>query len=266
MVPRTYAGVGPTDIKKRMTSPIAPVVIEGLSVRRGRRLVLKGVSLEVKPGVTAVLGVNGAGKTSLLGAVTSQFPAVAGQISWNGERVDGRRSQRFLATLGWLPQTLTFPKRMKVKEVIEYAVWLKQAERSRKHEVVRVALVSAGLDELQDRRMGELSGGQQRLVGLAAATVCRPEILLFDEPTVGLDPIQREAFHGRIKVAAEGRVAVVATHLLEDVAATASRVIVIDRGRVLFKGTLRGLCNGEDANVDNLRRSFGRLIDKRSEG
>lgn len=249
-----------------MQSISAPVAVRDLSVRRGRRLAIDGVSFEATAGVTALLGVNGAGKTSLLGAITGQFPADAGTISWKGQRVDGRRSQPFLATLGWLPQTLTFPQRMKVREVIEYAVWLKQTERSLRVGAVREALATSGLGELQNRRMGELSGGQQRLVGLAAATVCRPEIVLFDEPTVGLDPLQREAFYRRIHVATEGRISILATHLLEDVAATASQVIVIDHGRVLFHGTLRNFCDGADVTVDNLRRSLGLLIDGRAHG
>jgi ABC-type multidrug transport system, ATPase component len=239
---------------------VTPVLVEGLNVRRGGRLVIEDATLEASTGVTALLGPNGAGKTSLLGAITGQFAVDSGQISWQGQRVDGRRSTAFLATLGWLPQTLTFPRRMRVREVLDYAVWLKRTEPKARQSAVQEALLAGDLEDLWDRRVGELSGGEQRRVGLAAATVCDPQVVLLDEPTVGLDPLQREAFHRRIRSAADGRVIILATHLLEDVAATASQVTVIHHGRVLFVGAVNDFCDDEDITVDGLRGALGRLL------
>lgn len=243
-----------------MQQVVTPVLVEGLVLRRSGRLVIDNATLEASSGVTALLGPNGAGKTSLLGAITGQLGVDAGTISWEGQRVDGRRSPDFLATLGWLPQTLTFPRRMRVHEVLDYAVWLKRTGRQGRQPAVQEALTTGGLEGLRNRRVGELSGGEQRRVGLAAATVCNPQVVLLDEPTVGLDPLQREVFHRRIRDAAAGRVVILATHLLEDVAATASHVTVIHHGRVLFTGTVHDFCHGADVTVDGLRDALGRLL------
>ncbi|MGL5861150.1 MAG: ATP-binding cassette domain-containing protein, partial [Phycicoccus sp.] len=167
---------------------------------------------------------------------------------------------RFLSTLGWLPQSLTFPRRMKVRELVDYAVWLKRTEKPGRPLAVQAAAESGGLADLWDRRIGELSGGEQRRVGLAVATVCDPQVVLLDEPTVGLDPLQREAFHGRVRASADGRVVIFATHLLEDVAATASSVVVIHRGRLRFAGTVRAFCGADAVTVERLREAIGRVL------
>ncbi|MGL4746099.1 MAG: ATP-binding cassette domain-containing protein [Dermatophilaceae bacterium] len=237
-----------------------PLRVDDISVRRGASLVVDAVSFEAPAGVTALLGPNGAGKTSLLGAITGQFPVASGEITWDAHRVDGRRSSEFLSTLGWLPQHLTFPRRMKVREILDYAVWLKRTEKHTRALAARAAAESGGLLDLWDRRIGELSGGEQRRVGLAVATVCEPRVILLDEPTVGLDPLQREAFHRRVRAAADGRVVILATHLLEDVAATAASVVVIHRGRVRFAGTLRAFCDDETVTVERLRDAIGRVL------
>ncbi|MGL4178196.1 MAG: ATP-binding cassette domain-containing protein [Dermatophilaceae bacterium] len=239
---------------------VVPVVVSDLVVHRGRRVAVDMVSLSASAGITAVLGPNGAGKSSLIGAITGQFGAHSGEVTWGGERVDGRRSRRFLAELGWLPQSLTFPGRMPVRSVIAYAAWLKKIAAPVVPDAVDQALAMADLTALADRRVGSLSGGERRRAGLAAAVVGSPAVLLLDEPTAGLDPLQRDDFHARVRGLGSSAVVLLAAHLLEDVAATASHVVVLDRGVVRFDGAITAFTAGSPVTVDTLRTAFARHV------
>jgi ABC-2 type transport system ATP-binding protein len=237
--------------------------VDGLSFSYGSRQVLTDVDLALGVGANVLLGRNGAGKTTLLRMLAGAAHPAAGAIGLDGEPVDVRRrgGRRVLRRVGWLPQTFGYPPRMRTVEFVAYAAWLKQVPRAVLGSRVDTALAAAAVTEQAGRPLRELSGGQLRRAGLAASVVADPRLLILDEPTAGLDPEQRGSFHELVRGAARDKVVVIATHLLEDVAALAEWVVVIDAGAVRWQGTaaqLAGAGDGAEAGpVDTERLRQG---------
>lgn len=228
----------------------------------GRREVLD-VDVSFRRGVTAVIGPNGAGKTSLMNLLSTASRPRRGSIVWGdpGVVVDtsGAAQRDYRRRLGWVPQEVGHPPRMRVGSFLAYAAWLKEVPNGDIDSTVARALDFGDLEGLRRRRIGELSGGQRRRLMLATAVVGDVEVLLLDEPTVGLDPMQRESFLELVRSVGGRAVVIVATHLLEDVVGVADRVVVLDEGRVHFDGSLTqfaALGGSDTASVDACRQAL----------
>jgi ABC-2 type transport system ATP-binding protein len=228
----------------------AHVRTDGVWKRYGGVAALADLDLELGPGITGLLGPNGAGKTTLIRILATLLAPSAGEVRVNGwragspgDRVEIRRR------LGYLPQDLGLYPRFTVFEFVDYLAILKELEDpAERHRRVRAALAAVELDDLARRRIRTLSGGMRRRVGIAQAIVADPQLLLLDEPTTGLDPEQRMRFRQLIAGLGEHRTVVLSTHLVEDVAAVCTQVVVLWQGRARFTGTpseLRRLAEGQ---------------------
>ena len=156
---------------------------------------------------------------------------------------------------------------MSARQYITYAAWLKSIATRDLAEVVSEALIACDLVEVADRRLSRLSGGMLRRTGIAQATVARPNFLILDEPTVGLDPDQRGRFHSLMSTMTSGRTTLISTHLLEDALALATSVAVIEQGCVAFHGPMEALLNrgtGAD-DLARLRNAFSSITGSRLE-
>jgi ABC-2 type transport system ATP-binding protein len=228
----------------------AHVRIQGVRKSYGGIAALADLDLELGPGITGLLGPNGAGKTTLIRILATLLSPSAGQVGVNGwwtsdlrDRVEIRRR------LGYLPQDLGLYPRFTVFEFVDYLALLKELDDpAERHRRVRAALAAVELEDLARRKIRTLSGGMRRRVGIAQAIVADPLLLLLDEPTTGLDPEQRMRFRQLIAGIGEQRTVVLSTHLVEDVAAVCTQVVVLWQGRVRFHGTpsqLRQLADGQ---------------------
>ncbi|GIJ49291.1 ABC transporter ATP-binding protein [Virgisporangium aliadipatigenens] len=209
---------------------------EGLSLRFGRTTALDGVSFALSDGVTGLLGPNGAGKTTLLRILATAIPADAGALHVLGN--DPRGAAGRLAVrrrLGYLPQNQGFHPHFTAFEFVDYIAILKEIVAGR-HEEVRRVLHAVGLDAQRGKKMKALSGGMRQRVGLAAALLGDPAVVILDEPTVGLDPEQRLRLRELVAHIGEGRTVLLSTHQTEDVASVCQRVIVLHQGRIRFDG------------------------------
>jgi ABC-2 type transport system ATP-binding protein len=219
------------------------VALAGVTRRYGSVRALDGVDLTMTTGVTGLLGPNGAGKTTLLRMLATVLAPTDGRVrllgldpSDPGERTTIRRS------LGYLPQGMGFPSGFSAFRFLDYMAVLKEwTDRDARHEEVRRVLDLVGLRDLSAKRLRTLSGGQRRRAALAQALIGDPRLLVLDEPTTGLDPEQRAALRGVLSAAGHESTVVLATHQTEDVAALCERVIVVNRGRVCWDGTVRDL-------------------------
>ncbi|MBO7937769.1 ATP-binding cassette domain-containing protein [Streptomyces sp. CAI-85] len=217
---------------------------------------LDDVSLGFSTGVTGLLGPNGAGKSTLLSLLSTAQRPDGGTVTLLGETVGagGRGAvRRVRERIGVLPQSFGHYPRFTALEFVEYAAWLRKVPARERRDRAREALRQVAMEKYADRRMGALSGGMLRRVGIAQAVVNRPALVLLDEPTVGLDPAQRVGFRDLIKGLGETSAVVMSTHLAEDVAHTCDRIAVLMEGRVRFTGTLAELCAlpGEDGTVES---------------
>jgi ABC-2 type transport system ATP-binding protein len=211
----------------------------GLVKSYGRHRALDGLDLSTPTGVTGLLGPNGAGKTTLLRILATVLPTDGGELRILGRdpyAADDRLQIR--RRLGYLPQDAGFHRAFTAFEAVDYVAVLKEHTSTRaRHDEVRRVLDLVGLSDVAGKKVRALSGGMRRRLGLAQALLGRPELLVLDEPTVGLDPEQRMRFRDLVSEAGHGRTVVLSTHQTEDVAAVCSQVVVVDEGRALFTGT-----------------------------
>ena len=224
-----------------MTAPT--VVVDDLRQRFGRVQALDGVSLRARPGVTGLLGPNGAGKTTLLRVLATVLAPQDGRVRLlgrdPGEDADRREVRR---RLGYLPQEPGYARGFTAFETVDYVAILKElTDRRARHDEVRRVLELVDLTDVADRKVRALSGGMRRRLGLATALLREPELVVLDEPTAGLDPEQRLRFRDLVSRAGEDRTVVLSTHQTEDVAALCEHVVVVDRGRSLFAGSVPDL-------------------------
>jgi ABC-2 type transport system ATP-binding protein len=234
------------------------VGVHGVTKSFGRTRALDGVDLEAGRGVTGLLGPNGAGKTTLLRTIATVLAPDRGTVTLLGR--DPARAEdrtRIRERLGYLPQDAGFHRGFTVFEFIDYVAILKEmTDRRTRHDEVRRVIALTGLSPVSAKRIRALSGGMRRRVGLAQAMLGDPDLLVLDEPTVGLDPEQRLRFREMISHAGEGRTVVMSSHQTEDVAALCNRIAVVHHGRTRFAGTPTELTTQADGRVwTDTRRS-----------
>lgn len=221
--------------------------------------VLRGVDLCILPGVTALVGRNGAGKTTLIRTICGLLAPTSGVVLRDGIDIgtDRETLMSHRRRLGWMPQEPGAPPRMRVESLVAYAAWLKEIPARNRPEVIDAALAEVDLVEERRQRLGQLSGGQRRRASLAAAIVGGPELLVLDEPTNGLDPLQREHFLSSIRALAADRTVLVATHLLEDVTLVADRWCAIDAGLIAASGDIdRSSSDAATASMNVIRSAM----------
>jgi len=212
---------------------------------------LDGVSFAARTGVCGLLGPNGAGKTTLLRIIATTLAADRGTVDFDGldpadahQRVDLRRR------LGYVPQDPGYHPSFTAFAYVDYIAILKEhVDRRRRHDEVRRVLDLVGLSDVAHRKMRRLSGGMRQRVALAQSLLGNPDLLVLDEPTVGLDPEQRLRFRGLVSRLAADRVVLLSTHLTEDVEALCDQVVVLSDGRVRFDGAVPALAGVAEGHV-----------------
>ena len=227
------------------------VVVDELAQTFGRTRALDGITLRARPGVTGLLGPNGAGKTTLLRVLATVLAPQHGRVRLLGlDPSDPAERRSIRRQLGYLPQEPGYSRSFTAFELVDYVAVLKEmTDRRERHDEVRRVLEMVDLAELSGRKVRALSGGMRRRLGLAQALLRDPRLVVLDEPTVGLDPEQRLRFRDLISRAGEDRTVVLSTHQTEDVAALCEHVVVVDRGRTLFAGSVPELVDAAQGCV-----------------
>lgn len=214
--------------------------------RAHRALDRIGLSME-SPGMIGLVGPNGAGKTTLMQLLVGQLLPSAGSI-----RVDGtdlqRQGKAFRRRLGYLPQDFGLYEELTVRQFLDYMACLKGLPKPHR-QAIESCLEKAALTEKADARIRTLSGGQKQRVGIAQALLSDPELLIVDEPTVGLDPEERIRFRNLFSRDAGRRLVILSTHIIEDVESICHRLIVLHQGRLRFDGTPSELVRRAEGHV-----------------
>lgn len=197
---------------------------------------LKGITYATSGGTLGLVGPNGAGKTTLMRILSTITRPTAGHVSINEIDVV-RYPSKIRSILGYLPQHFDFYPSLRVAEVLAYIADLKRVPRVKRKERIDEALHITGLSELANRRVGSLSGGMKRRLGIAQALLNQPDVLIVDEPTAGLDPEERVRFRSMLSSLSRDRLVVLSTHIVFDVEAVASELIMLANGQILFAGS-----------------------------
>lgn len=193
---------------------------------------LRDFDLEAKPGIIGLLGPNGAGKSTLMRMLATITKPSAGTIQWNG--VDAVKSPDALrSTLGYLPQDFGVYPNLSALEFLEYIAAIKGLDSASARRRIEELLVLVNLVHAAKRPLGGYSGGMKQRVGIAQALLNDPQLLIVDEPTVGLDPEERVRFRNLLSDLSGERIIFLSTHIVSDVEATATEIVVINKGRKL---------------------------------
>ena len=211
----------------------------------GRVTALDAVSFEARPGeVLGFLGPNGAGKTTAMRICTGYLQPTGGQVSVCGVDVatDPRAARE---RLGYLPESVPLYPEQRVDEYLSYRAALKGVPRRQRRARIDEALTAVALAPERRRVIGQLSKGYRQRVGLADAQLHPPDVLILDEPTDGLAPNQRREPLALIARLGKERTVILSTHILPEVESGCSRVVILDRGRVIAEGRPADLVDAE---------------------
>lgn len=221
------------------TAPAAVTIsVEGLKhVYKGGTVALDGIDLSFGTGLFGLLGPNGAGKSTLMRIMCTLLVPTAGRVTIGAKDVvQDRQAVREL--LGYLPQEFGGWRLQRVEEVVETLALLSgMKEKAARRARVREVLEQVGLSDVADRKVKKLSGGMVRRLGVAQALVHRPQVIVVDEPTVGLDPQERLRFRQLMANLGQDRTIVLSTHIVADLGSSCSDLALIDSGKIVFRGS-----------------------------
>ena len=215
--------------------------IEHLTKRYGERVAVDDVSFAVERGeIVGFLGPNGAGKSTTMRIITGFLMPTSGE-AWVGGRDMAAESLEGRRRIGYLPETAPLYTDMTTRAYLEYVARLRGVERRAVRGRVREVVERCALEEYYDVLLAKLSKGFRQRVGLAQSIVHDPEVLILDEPTIGIDPIQVAQTRRLIRELGENRTILLSSHILPEVSMVCERVIVIHQGRIVAQDSIRNL-------------------------
>lgn len=217
------------------------VIVSGLTKIYGSQKALDGVSFEVKPGeILGFLGPNGAGKSTTMKILTGYLPQSAGSASVCGFDVN-TQSMEARKKIGYLPELNPLYTDMYIKEYLLFSASLMGITGKEAQEKVETMIAKTGLTLERKKQINQLSKGYKQRVGLAAAMLHNPEVLILDEPTSGLDPNQVIEIRNLIKEIGKDKTVIFSTHIMQEVEAMCSRVIIINKGKLVANDSIETL-------------------------
>lgn len=224
------------------------IEVSNLTKRYGRRTAVADISFAVEKGdIVGLLGPNGAGKTTTMRILSCFMPATSGAVRVAGMDVFDN-SDEIRRRIGYMPENNPLHQDMRVREYLRFRGRLKGLGRSRCRERTEAVIQQCGLGDVSKRIIGQLSKGYRQRVGLADALVHEPQLIILDEPTIGLDPSQIRAVRQMIKDLAKRHTVLISSHLLPEVEMTCRRVLIMREGRILADDTPENLEKGLGKN------------------
>lgn len=210
------------------------LTIEQVSKKYGRKAPwsLQNMNLTLRPGIVGLLGPNGAGKSTLMNIIATLLKPTNGRVLWNGVDIQ-KRPNDLRHILGYLPQDFGVYPNLNAVEFLQYMAALKGLNGRAANQRIGELLHLLNLEAAAHRPIGGYSGGMRQRVGIAQALLNDPQLLIVDEPTVGLDPGERVRFRNLLADLAGERIIILSTHIVSDVEATANSIALISQGQLL---------------------------------
>jgi len=220
------------------------IELKNVTKKFGNTPVVDSLSFEVKKGqIIGFLGPNGAGKTTTMRMITGFFPPTSGAITVAGFDV-AEKPMEARAKIGYMPENVPLYKELDVHSYLRFVAEVKGVAKGKIESSITKAMEESGVTTVKDKIIGKLSKGYRQRVGIAQAIINDPEVLILDEPTVGLDPKQIKEIRELIKKMKGDRTIILSTHILPEVSMTCDRVIVINQGKIIAEGDVETLTRG----------------------
>jgi ABC-2 type transport system ATP-binding protein len=219
------------------------LVVNNLTRRYGTRTAVDDVSFTLGPGITGLLGPNGAGKSSLMTCLAGIAAWEAGTIQI-GDADVARNPRAARKLLGFMPERVAFPNEMWVTEYLHFVAEVKRIPRAERQAAVDLGVERTGLTAVADRIVGNLSKGNKQRVGMAQALMGDPLVTVLDEPMNGLDPLNILDMRAMLQEYGRTRSVIVSTHLLTDARLMCNHVLVMARGKLVYRGAPSEMAEG----------------------
>lgn len=223
------------------------IVIDNLSKKYGKKEAIKNLSLTIPSGMYGLLGRNGAGKTSLMRILATLSVPTSGDVWMNGVSI--KETMKIREMVGYLPQDFSMYRSMTVLGAMDYLGLLSDIPKEIRKERIDELLEKVNLKDNARTKIKALSGGMKRRLGIAQALLHNPQILIVDEPTIGLDPEERIRFRNLLSDFADDRIVLLSTHIASDIESICDGVAVLNDGRLLFHGSTEELIRRADGKI-----------------
>lgn len=222
--------------------------INNVSKNYGPKQALNNVNLTFENGITGLLGPNGAGKSTLMRMMATVDVPTSGTITYNGEDI-AKHPRVIRDVIGYLPQYFGVYPNMTPVEFLEYMAALKSLNMRSAKKRIQELLEALHLADVRNRQVGGFSGGMKQRVGIAQALLNDPDVLIVDEPTVGLDPEERIQFRNLLSSLSENKIVIFSTHIVTDIESIAPNVALMAKGSLLASTTPEHLINQVEGKV-----------------
>ncbi len=226
------------------------IIVKNLEKSFGKQKALDNLSVRFETGIYGILAPNGAGKTTLLRCITGIYEPDSGAVGF----VDAQGELCFpkADTIGYLPQKFGIFKNMIVRDFMLYFAEMKAIEKSRQAPEIERCLELVNLKDCLRKKVKKLSGGMIRRLGIAQALLGNPEILIFDEPTTGLDPEERMRFKKIMAQLGKEKTILISTHIVEDIEAVCHKVIILKHGKKQLESSTKNITRNMKSYVYEL--------------
>lgn len=198
----------------------------------GQKTALNGINLTLEAGICGILGENGAGKSTLLNILTDNIPRTSGEVLFDGEDIT-KLGKSYRAKIGYMPQQQGLYEQLTARAFLIYMASLKEIPHRQAKKQADELLERVNLSDVSDKKTGSFSGGMKQRLLLAQALLGNPEIIIFDEPTAGLDPKERIRMRNFITELSQDKIIIFATHIVSDIECIADKVVLLHDGDIV---------------------------------
>jgi ABC-type multidrug transport system ATPase subunit len=240
--------------------------LKNISKNYGRKIVLKDINIKFDKGIYGLLGPNGAGKSTMMNIITDVIDATSGEVFYNDTSIS-KLGKDYRLKIAYLPQHVGYYGDFTAGRTLRYFAYLRGVDKKDVDERIKYVLEAVNLSDYENRKVKTFSGGMKQRLGIAITLVSDPEILIFDEPTVGLDPKERIKFRNIISEISEKKTIILSTHIVSDIESIADYVVLLKQGEIVKMDTREGILKlvGNDKEAVSLEDVYMNIYEEASE-